>query len=166
MLLIDKKTGEIVISPYSKFMHESVGLDTGSMIIQNYDFAWDDKTRDFIVVEGSKEDRQAYIDSFADDCGVYNVLKKYSLTGDASLLNQREGFYGDISELPVDELNPAARAAAAEAAVASLGEKLGVNITSEQLASMSVEQINSLIEKAVAVRVQKATPEKEVKDGE
>lgn len=166
MLLVDKKTGEIRCSVYSKFMHEDKGLDTGSMIIQNYDFAWDDKIRDFVVVEGSKEDRQAYIDSFADDCGVYNVLKKYAVTGDISLLNRVDGFYGDVSELPVDELNPSQLADKADAAVGSLSKQLGIDVSSDQLASMSIEEINSLIEKAVAARVQKSEVKAEVKEGE
>ena len=166
MWSVNKETGELVVSPFSKFMRETKGRKAGSMIIQNFDFAWDDKTREFIVVEGSKEDRQAYIDSFKDDCGVYNVLKKYAITGDVSLLNRVQGFYGDISDLPVDELNPDKVAQKAGAAVASLAEKLGVDITSEQLASMSVEQINALIEKAVAARVAKTEVKAESKEGE
>ena len=164
MLSVDKKTGEVVVTPYSKFMHETVGFDTGSMIIQNYDFSWDNDLRDFIVVEADKEDRQAYIDSFADECGVYNVLKKYAITGDASLLNARQGFYGDISELPVDELDPAGLAAKAEKSVDALSKLLGEEVTSEDLSQMSIEQLNSLIEKAVAARVEKSAPEK--KEGE
>ena len=166
MLLVDKKTGEVSVSPFSKFMHEDKGLDTGSMIIQNYDFGWDDKIRDFVVVEGSKEDRQAYIDSFADDCGVYNVLKKYAVTGDISLLTRGNGFYGDISDLPVDELNPSQLADKADVAVSSLSKQLGIDIASKKLASMSVEEINALIEKAVAARVQKSEVKAEVKEGE
>lgn len=160
MLLVDKKTGEVTISPYSKFMHESTPMDNGSMIIQNMDFAWSDEIRDFIVVEGSKEDRQAYIDSFADDCGVYNVLKKYALTGDASLLTRSEGYYGDITDLPQDELNPAKLMSQSQSSLDKLNSLLGTDYTAEQFASLSSEQLASLIESV-------ATPKTEVKkDGE
>lgn len=164
MQVVDKKTGEIVYSPYSKFMHTVVGRDPGSMILEKYDFSWSDEIRDFIVVKAGKEDRQAYIDSFADECGVYNILKKFNQTGDLSLLNQRDVQFGDISDLPVDELNPAALAARAEGSVDKLRSYLGDDITPEVLASMSIEEINSLIDKVVAARVEKAAPEK--KEGE
>lgn len=150
MLSINSKTGEV---KFSKFQKETEGLDTGSMIIQNYDFSWSDEIRDFIVVEGSKEDRQAYIDSFADDCGVYNVLKKFAKTNDLSLLNRSESFYGDISDLPVDELDPAKYEAAAAASVASLSKVLGEDITAEKLASMSEAELQALIEKVAAAKV-------------
>ena len=97
MSKVSEKTGEVYISSIEKFVHETVGREPGSMIIQNKDFAWSDEIRDFIIVDGDKEDRQAYIDSFADEYGVYNVLKKYAITGDASILNRKEGFYGDIT---------------------------------------------------------------------
>lgn len=161
MLSIDKKTGELKVTPFSKFMHQTVGRDPGSMIIEKKDFSWSEEIRDFVVVDAGKEDRQAYIDSFKDDAGVYNVLKKYAITGDVSLLNQREGFYGDISGLPVDELNPAARVAEAEKSVDALSKVLGVELTSDQLAKMSVDELNALIQKAVAAKEEKVAPAKE-----
>lgn len=164
MLLVDKKTGEVMVSPYSKYMHETIGLDTGSMIIQNYDFSWSDEIRDFIVVEAGKEDRQAYIDSFAKECGVYNILSKFSKTGDVSLLNQREGFYADISGLPVDELNPGKVAEAAQKSINSLSKSLGVDLTAEELSKMTADQLNDLIAKAVDARVAKTTKKEEVKE--
>ena len=149
LVKVNKKTGELTLSIYSKFMKKSEPLDVGSMIIQNYDFAWDDKTRDFIVVEGDKEDRQAYIDSFKDDCGVYNVLKKYSLTGDASLLNQREGFYGDISDLPVDELNVSQVTQDAASSLDRLNQILGTSYSAEEFAALTQDQLAELINKAI-----------------
>lgn len=163
MLSVDKKTGEIIVTPYSKFMHTTVAREPGSMIIEKQDFSWSEEIRDFIVVDVGKEDRQAFIDSFKDDAGVYNILKKYAITGDVSLLNQREGFYGDISGLPVDELNPAARIAEAEKSVDALSKALGVELSSDKLASMSSDELNALIERAVAAKAEK---EASVKEGE
>lgn len=160
-VIIDKKTGEIKVSPYSKYMKKSVGLELGTMIFQNMDFAWSDEIRDFVVVEGDKEDRQAYIDSFADDCGVYNVLKKYSLTGDASLLNQHEGFYGDISDIPTDELNPDKLVNDASSSIDKLNQLLGTSYTAEEFASLTSEQLETLISSVVSSN----TPS-DKKDGE
>lgn len=136
-------------SIYSKFMKKSEPLDVGSMIIQNYDFAWDDKTRDFIVVASDKEDRQAYIDSFKDDCGVMNVLKKYALTGDTSLLSQREAFYGDISDLPVDELNVNQASEQAAGSLDKINQLLGTNYTAEEFAALSQEELANLINSVI-----------------
>ena len=162
MLVLDKKTGEVVVTPFSKFMHQTEGLDVGSMIIQHKDFAWDDGIRDFKVVEGEKEDRQAYIDSFESEAGVYNILKKYTLTGDASLLNARQGMYGDFSGLPVDELNPGKMSDEALAALSKLNEVLGTSYTAEELEKMSAEEISALIKSKVE---EKKEPEPK-KEGE
>lgn len=136
-------------SLYSKFMKKSEPLDNGSMIIQNYDFAWDDTTRDFKVVATDKEDRQAYIDSFKDDCGVMNVLKKYALTGDTTLLSQREAFYGDISDLPVDELNVGQASEVASSSLDKLNKLLGTEYTAEQFAALSQDELAALINSAI-----------------
>lgn len=167
MQVVDQKTGEVRYSPFSKFQKKVEGFETGSMIIQLYDFAWDDKTRDFKVIEGEQEDRQALIDSYADECGVYNVLKKYAITGDASVLNRKEGFYADISDLPVDELNPAALEKKATVSLDELNKVLGTSYTSEELSNMSAEELKVLISKRVeAISPQKkeeVKPEGEVK---
>lgn len=55
------------------------------------------------VVETARYNRTDYINSFRDDVGILNILKKVQLSGDATLLNQRiaqgEGLV-DISNMP------------------------------------------------------------------
>lgn len=41
------------------------------------------------VVEKSRINRQDYLDSFSDEVGIHNILKKVKLTGDETLLKQR-----------------------------------------------------------------------------
>lgn len=57
-----------------------------------YEKVGDSKT-DFVVsqevVETSKINRQEYIDSFKDDVGILNILRKVVQTGDLTLLNER-----------------------------------------------------------------------------
>lgn len=57
---------------------------------------------DFVIeqkfVETSRVNRQEYIDSFKDDVGVLNILRKVELTGDITLLNERVR-----ASVPVDE---------------------------------------------------------------
>lgn len=42
-----------------------------------------------VVEEVSRINRQEYLNSFSDDVGIKNILKKVNLTGDVTLLNQR-----------------------------------------------------------------------------
>lgn len=165
--VLDKETGEVKEIKF-RGLHKSVGLDFSKNIIQNHDFQWDNDLRDFKVVETDKEDREAYIQSFAKETGVYNIMKMYAKTGDISVLNKKQGFYGDISNIPVDELNPAKRTAAAEKAVKDLSKALGVDLTSDQLASMSSEELEKLVVDATAaINAKKAQKvETEKKEGE
>lgn len=141
-------------------------LKCDEKIVQHYDFAYDPELRALKIVEAGKEDREAYIQSFASEAGVYNILKKYSKTGDVSLLNQREGFYGDISDIPSDELDPAKVAAEAGRALGGLNKALGVDLTAEELSKMTAEQLNELINKAIAAQASKVVSDDKPKDGE
>lgn len=40
------------------------------------------------------------IQSYKDDVDIYNILKRFSETGDSSLLNKRVGSFMDIADLP------------------------------------------------------------------
>ena len=165
---VDKETGEVISSKLElvvRGVHPSVGLDFSDNHIQNYDFVWDNDARDFKVVETDIEDRQAYIDSFASETGIYNIMKMYAKTGDISILNKKQGFYGDITGLPVDELNPGKVAEAAERAVGSLNKALGVELTSDQLASMSADELSKIIADATAA-IQAKVKNEDKKDGE
>ena len=167
---VDKETGEVKVvrslNLVVRGVHPSVGMDFSYNIIQNHDFQWDNDKRDFVIVETDKEDRDAYIQSFAKETGIYNIMKMYAKTGDASLLNKKQGFYGDISNLPVDELNPAKVEKAAASAVKSLNKALGVNYSAEQLASMSVEDLEKVVADAISAMKAKQAPVEDKKDGE
>lgn len=164
---VEAKTGEVIpVIRTWRNPPKTVGMKFEKNIIHHKAFAYDPEIRGLKVVDGDVEDREAYIQSFADECGVYNVLKKYSQTGDMSLLNQGQGFYGDISDIPADELDPAKVAAEASKALGGLNKLLGSELTAEQLASLSSEQISELINKAIAAQVAKAQAADVKKKGE
>lgn len=166
MLRVNEKTGEVSVSPFSKFRHATVGRKTGSMIVQNYGFKYDEKLRKEVLVPTDKVDMQAYIDSFADECDIYSILKQYAKTGDVSLLNKRQGVYADISGLNGDALDPVSHLKKASKSVAKLSKELGVKFTAEQLMTMSSDELASLIKKAAAAKALKEevkAPEIEVK---
>lgn len=60
------------------------------------------KKEDFVIEkvvrETSRLDANDYVQSFADDVGIENILKKIALTGDVSLLNQRQRSIGQVDE--------------------------------------------------------------------
>lgn len=150
MAKLNQKTGEIIPMVYSwRHPREVKALKCDEKLIQHYGFAYNPDNRALEVVETELEDREAYIQSFADDCGVYNVLKKYAKTGDASLLSQREGFYGDISDIPEDNLDPVAAQKAAALALEQLNAKLGTDLSQDDISKLSVDELVSLINKAV-----------------
>ena len=53
-----------------------------------------------ILKEIEPFDMDEYIQSFKEDTDIYAILKKFNMSGDISLLNQKQGFYEDISDLP------------------------------------------------------------------
>lgn len=57
-----------------------------------------------ILIEAGEEDLQAKIDSFRDSVDIYKLIEKFILTGDESYINQKQGQYMDISDLP-DNIN-------------------------------------------------------------
>lgn len=153
---VNQKTGEFhpFVNTWRK-LRVVKGLKCDEKMIQHQGFEYDVDGRCLIVVDTELEDRDAYIQSFADECGVYNVLKKYSKTGDASFLNVREGFYGDISDIPEDSLDPAAAAKAAEVALSGLNQKLGTSFTAEELAKLSGDELNDLFNKVIEAAASK-----------
>lgn len=57
--------------------------------------------RDYEVIETSAVSREDYINSFQDEVGLENILRKVSLTGDVSLLN-KTGRVGDVDFVDKD----------------------------------------------------------------
>lgn len=163
MSKVNVETGEVVKVHTWRDVPEVKALDCGKdkSFIQHQDFAYDDETRGLKIVDTEVEDRDAYIQSFAEEAGVYNILKKYSRTGDASLLNVKQGFYGDVASLPSDNLDPEAAKVAAAKALGGLNKSLGTDLSAEELAKLSSEELDALIQKAVQAAASKAVEKKE-----
>ncbi len=137
-------------------------LDASDAHIQHYDFAYDGNK--LKVVKTTIEDRDAYIQSFAEESGVYNILKRYSMTGDMSLLNQKNAMYGDFTLLDNDDLDPVSALARSTDSLNKLNQALNTSFDSATLANMSIEELNAVIAQAVAAKTTKETiKETEVK---
>lgn len=105
------------------------------------------------VYEKSSVDRQEYINSFRDDVGIENILKKVQMSGDMTLLNQRQAVQGepgevkDITIFQEDEETLAALGDSAAAKYAALPVELTKGRTMEQfLKEVNAEEINAFIE--------------------
>lgn len=133
-------------------------LDASDAHIQHYDFAYDGNKIE--VVKTTIEDRDAFIQSFSDEVGVYNILKRYSMTGDMSLLNQRKAMFGDFSLLDNDDLDPVSALARSSESLEKLNQALNTSFDSVTLANMSIDELNAVIAQAVAA---KTTKESEAK---
>lgn len=133
-------------------------LDASDAHIQHYDFVYDGNK--LKVVKTTIEDRDALIQSFADEVGVYNILKRYSMTGDMSLLNQRKALYGDFTSFANDDLDPVSALSRSSESLDKLNQALNTSFDSTTLANMSIDELNAVIAQAVAA---KTTKESEVK---
>lgn len=137
-------------------------LDASDAHIQHYDFAYDGNK--LKVVKTTIEDRDAFIQSFADEVGVYNILKRYSMTGDMSLLNQRKALYGDFTSFANDDLDPVSALARSSESLDKLNQALNTSFDSSTLANMSIDELNAVIAQAVAAKTNKEiTKESEAK---
>lgn len=137
-------------------------LDASDAHIQHYDFVYDGNK--LKVVKTTIEDRDSYIQSFAEESGVYNILKRYSMTGDMSLLNQKNAMYGDFTLLDNDDLDPVSALARSSESLDKLNQVLNTSFDSATLANMSIEELNAVIAQAVAAKTTKeTTKETEVK---
>lgn len=126
---------------------EQHALKKGETIVTHYDFGFKDGK--MVIIEAGKEDREALIQSYAGETGIYNILAKYAKTGDASVLMRTQGYYADVSEYPVDDLDPDAAVKAASNSVAGLNAALGTSYTADDLANMTGEQLEAIIAAAV-----------------
>lgn len=104
-----------------------------------------------------------HIASFADDVGVRAIMKKIALTGDASLLNEKEALYADLSgipDLPQEKLMAYRKA---EDAFTKIDPELRGSMSMEDfIKSMDAEKIGKYIDaKIAASQAKKAEGDKE-----
>lgn len=103
-----------------------------------------------VVEVTQKINRQEYIDSFKDDVGILNIIKKVELTGDITLLNQRTRPVVDLDENGYEPVNDISNIGDQETArgvlmnvsqiIASLSPEMR-----DAVINMSPEQLNEYI---------------------
>lgn len=124
-----------------------------------------DKDTDFIVLTDVKEidrtDRQAFLDSQANEVGILNIIEKVRLSGDVTLLNQtgrvplaavEKDALGhdvepivDVTRYQVDQVDALESYKSGAAAFDSLDPELKKKMTFEQVAKMSDAEIDAFL---------------------
>lgn len=64
-------------------------------------YAYEDVNGVQTLVKQDPINRQEEIQSFAKSCDISNILTRF-MNGETDLLNQRAGFYADVSDMPTD----------------------------------------------------------------
>lgn len=121
----------------------------------------DDFTIEEKVIE-HETDIKEFVNSFKDEVGVRNILKKVAKTGDPTLLQQGEAMYADLSaipELPQDKLKAGAK-------VAEEFSKIDPALRGNQsvdgfIKNLSQEQLDKYIDEKVQARLAQAKGDKE-----
>lgn len=121
-----------------------------------------------VVEEVSRTPRQAYIDSFANDVGILNIIEKVRMSGDATLLNQTKRVpmkvvgkdalghdveaVVDVSAYQVDQVAALESYKIGAKAFDSLDPDLKKKLNLEAVANLSDEEILAYVKgKAVAL---------------
>lgn len=91
-----------------KFVKERFFNNPGSSIRNVYKLKHSIVTNADELVKVGKENWQEYIQSYRDGCDL-GVIQKRIMNGDIGLLNEKQGFYGDVSNAP-DSLQEALNA--------------------------------------------------------
>lgn len=81
-----------------KFFNNDIFTEKGNSVKIVYSAKVNDDGTIELVPSG-KEDWQAYIGSFADECDI-NVIVARFVNGDVNALNVRNGIFGDFSDMP------------------------------------------------------------------
>lgn len=77
---------------------ERVFSETGSTVKVKYSPRIDDRGV-LVLVETGKEDLAGYINSFAEECDIHVIMKKFA-NGQTDVLSKVQGTYGDFTGAP------------------------------------------------------------------
>lgn len=126
------------------------------------------KPSEFIIykkkVESSRVNRQDFIQSFADDVGILNILQKVAKTGDVSLLNQVEIGKTDVdlSKMPSSIGAAHLMAKNSDKIYSKVPKDLKVNKTKEDFVnSVDNDFINKYLEEKINKIIESKSKKKE-----
>lgn len=150
---------EGVIIPGYRSSNSLHVVDVGANIIQHYQHAYNEKGQ-VIVVPADKEDRQEYVNSFKETCGLKNVLKNILKQGNQEALAAM-AYDPDVDAVDASGLSEihgineadlirASSDANFKAQLAAFNKALGINLTPEQFAKMLSEgSVETFIQESI-----------------
>lgn len=122
-------------------------FDPGSPVEPVFDFVYDDDHVLQVAQVGTR-DVDAEIQTFADQCGMEYVLRSVA-AGDTSVLNARQGVYGDFSGAPTTLAEVQVQQAQAGDAFAALPDNIKNGRSAEDVISLTKEQLDQYIKQAI-----------------
>ena len=162
--IVETRTGEIIKKYSQDNPPPVIKQKAGSKIIEHYKLAYDENHK-IVRKLVDREDRYAYVQSFKDSTGVYNVLRILeSKGGDISILDAKngKGFYADISNVPEDPHSVHEMAEKSKTIVDEYNKILGTSYTAEGLlAALADGTIAKLIIDKQPAPAKEAAPGKE-----
>ena len=79
--------------------HVVVASNSGTQMVKDYQSVVDDDGSRHLVVVG-EHSLYDEIQSYKESCDLKKIIERFQLTGDVSLLQQKQGFYADVTEYP------------------------------------------------------------------
>lgn len=122
-------------------------LDCSNGVEDVFDFAYDDE-HVLKVVKSGQRDVDAEIQVYADSCGMDFVLRSVA-AGDLSVLNARQGVYGDFTDAPVSLAEVQVQQQSADQAFSELPDSIKNGRSASDVISLTQEQLDDYIKKAV-----------------
>lgn len=159
----------LVDKPQASLTDYSNSPDFESITIVDVPVKVGDGESDYVIEKREKVlsrcKRQDYINSFAEDVGILNIMKKVSQTGDISLLNQRPvagSDFVDISNLPDNVIDGIKFMNSAKDSFDSLPADLKKDLKIEDVANgkLDISALNAYIDRLVAAKVAAAEGDK------
>lgn len=89
-----------VVKFYSSYNEpETICSPTGDGYENEYELKIDNGM-EVLVKQKDRKNLQAQIDASKDSCDIAKIIEKYVITGDESLINEKETFFGDFTKAP------------------------------------------------------------------
>lgn len=140
---------------------DKVTYDVREKLVKTGETEYDFVTEQEVYVK-EKVSLDKYIQSFAGDVGLENILKRVALTGDTSLLNEKQPLYGDIRNMPENNME---RDDAIKQGLAA-AKKLGITDLTEEGLRKYIKDEVFRIEKEKAATAAAEEAVKKGKEGE
>lgn len=132
------------VSYFDRLERKSGFQKSGDPMKTIYEYRIEDGKK--ILVPVGKEDIQEEIESYAKSCDITNILNRF-MNGEIDLLNARQGFYGDVRNMPSNYAEYFARVKDAEKMFKKMPKEIrqAFDNSAEKFFTMDPKEVNNII---------------------